>query len=204
MLLLTGIGRTQTLNHPWLAELVAFSCSLKANSMNDLKFMRDKLIEIRRWFIITLSFLFTSWLLVLVVAKGMFGSQGEETEVAFLLRIVLYALAAGCASGILWGGSGLRRIEIVMLPAAVVLGLVLIVTPFMVYETISNPPTEGITYALIGTGAILGMLLCMTLFPLLGPVVSFALWNNKRPGEMREELVQVWNDFKMIFMPIKP
>jgi len=172
--------------------------------MSDLKFSRVRLIEMKRWFIITLSFLFTSWLLVLVVARGMFGSQGEETEVAFLLRIVWYALAAGCASGLLWGGSDLRKIEIVMLPAAVFLGLVLLVTPFMVYETITNPPTEGIAYALIGTMAILGMLLCMTLFPLLGPAISFALWNNKRPGEMREELAQVWNDFKRIFMPLKP
>ncbi len=198
----SALGRTQTLYHPWYAELTGFRCSLVANEMDDLKFSQDKLIEMKRWFIITLSFLFTSWLLVLVVAMGMFGSPGEETEVVFPLRIVSYALAAGCASGLLWGGSDLRKIEIVMLPAAVFLGLVLIATPFMVYETITNPPTEGIAYALIGTLAILGMLLCMTLFPLLGPAISFALWNKKRPGEMREELVRVWNDFKKIFMTI--
>jgi len=174
---------------------------LKANGMIDFKSSHDRFVETKRWSLVSLSVLSTCWLLILVIARGMFGSQGGETEAVFTLRIIFYSLLAGCIMGLLWGSTDLRKIEIVMVPAGVFLGIVLITSPFMLYETITNPPDVGVAYALLGFIAVIGMFFSMMLFPVFGPAISYALWNNKQLAEMRDELGRVLNNFRALFMP---
>lgn len=175
----------------------------KVSGMIDFKSSRDRLVETKRWSLISLSVFFICWLLILVIARGMFGSQGGETEAAFTLRMIFYSMLAGCTTGLLWGATDLRKIEIVMVPAGAFLGIVLISSPFMLYDTIANPPEVGVAYALLGFIAVIGTLLSMMLFPILGPAISYALWNNKQLAEMRDEIGRVLTDFRALFMPKK-
>lgn len=110
--------------------------------MSDSNLFWERTNEVKRWSIIACSLLFSCGLVTLIIAAGMFGGSGE-TDVEFSLRIALWALAGGCAGGLLWGGSSLRYIFLVTVPGAVWLGIVLIILPFLLFELL-DPSDAGI------------------------------------------------------------
>jgi len=162
--------------------------------MGDPNLLWARINEAKSLLIIACSLLFSCGLVGLIIAAGMFGGSGE-TEVEFSRRIGLWALAGGCASGFLWGGVSLRNIYLLTVPGAVWLVLVLITLPFLLVDLV-QPSEGGILHDLLGIWSILMMSVSIMIFPLLGPLVSHAIWNRKGPKQMRVDLCRYWREFK--------
>jgi hypothetical protein len=155
----------------------------------------SRINEIKKWSIIGLSLLYSCGLVGVIIAAGMFGGSGE-TEVEFSRRITLWALAGGCACGFLWGGGSLRHIFLVAVPGAVWLGLLLLTLPFLLFDLL-KPSDAGGVHDLLDILSIIVMCLSIMIFPLLGPLISHAVWNGKGPSQMRADLGAHWKEFKI-------
>lgn len=149
--------------------------------------------------IISSSLLLSGWLVVQLIAVGMFDFPKGETPGAFWLRIISLALGGGIVAGLLWGKSCLKNIAWVLLPGGVFLGLVAVTLPFSLFAMISDPSDSGLVSDLFNTGALLILLTGITFFPLLGPVITHALRHRLSRTEMREEFGKVRDDVKAVF-----
>jgi hypothetical protein len=132
------------------------------------------------------------WLIIILGGVGMFGFQNDQTWQSLWIKTMLWAFGGGCISGFLWGGSDLRNIFWVAVPGAMWLGFTLISLPFVLLD----PGAAGIAQALLEYMSILMLFVCIACFPLLGPLISHAVWNNKSWSEMREEIEKQWKEFK--------
>lgn len=153
----------------------------------------------KRALIMVGSLLLSCWLVVQLVAVGMFDFPKGETAGAFWLRIMGQALGGGIVAGLAWGRSSLKRIAYVLVPGGIFLGLVSVTLPISMLGMFFDSSDAGLASDLFMTAALLLLLAGVTFFPLLGPFISHALWNRLSRAEMRAELGTVWGDVKAWF-----
>lgn len=163
--------------------------------MRDFNKMQSRLDLAKRVVIFSGSIAISLWIVIRLVAMGMFGSQIDLTWQDFWIESVLWAFGGGCVSGLLWGGSSLRNIFWLAVPGGMWIGLILIQLPFLIFD----PSEAGIAHDLLGYLSVLTLFACIACVPLLGPVMSHAIWNQRSWSEMQEEIRKRWKEFRNTF-----